>query len=275
LRDLNRIDIQRNFERHGLEILELTLDPKKTTDPMSVVVSHTSYPNIEAHLFTVADAAGLIPRLTSAGDVEIMLSSDGIHDENSIQWTDLFKSLNQIMEWLQPYRKRLVQGDIPAFIWAHHEFRWHRRLWDSHYYTPRLVEEFIDYVDESIRPHISELNQLSFATVESCSGRKCEHPDREPYWPYVMFDERGYPGVAPHLFTLADVSGWDANYAPHYFDIYLRAPGKRNILQSFDRLVSNGRKLSSLLKENRLVSCSSGKSFEAWRQAGCPTEGVL
>ena len=254
------------FAEYQLEIIYLDTEDQLTECELKIVISHLSYPNVEAHVFTAADAAGWIPRLDSAGDIEISHPLLKSEDERDLALTELLGSVKLLMGRLRDFRQNITKGEIPDTIWAHYEPRWHRALWSPPQYTPRRVEDFISYVDPSIRTHVSQLNNLGFGTIESCSGLLEEHPDREPYWPYVMFDERTYPGAAPHLFTLSDIAGWEANYAPHNFDIYLRVRKGEMILQSFDRLVESATFLWSLIKNYKEKLNSTGTTFQAWWQ---------
>ncbi|TFG12390.1 hypothetical protein EU537_09510 [Candidatus Thorarchaeota archaeon] len=254
------------FAEHDLEVVSVDIGEKRTKRELRVVFSHLSYPNVEAHIFTAADAAGWTPRLDSVGDIEIRHPIVKSENETESGLTKLSGSFRLLMGRLRAFRQNIGKGEIPDTIWAHYEPRWHRALWSPPHHTPRHVEEFIRYVDPSIRRHISQLNDLGFATIESCSGLLEEHQDREPYWPYVMFDERVYPGAAPHLFTLGNVAGWDVGYAPHNFDIYLRVKRGKVILQSFDRLVGSAAFLCSLIRNYREMLNSTGITFQEWWQ---------
>ncbi len=225
----------------------------------SIILSHESYPNFEAHLFTIADAAGWYPRLIKSGNLELRCPANSSPDR-------FLGATNELMRKLESYRSRVAAGDIPSFIWAHHETSWHRFVWNASIWTALIPDDFIGYVDLSIRPHILKLNELGFQTKESCSGLLEEHPDREPYYPYVMFDERAYPGITPHLFTLADLASWTSKYAPHNFDVYLKAPRGVKILDSFENLVRNAEFLHLLLKEHSQVIDKSNLSLSLWRE---------
>lgn len=238
---------------------------------ISIQFSHESYPNFEAHLFAIADAAGWIPRLSSSGELELSCTSSPEQTSHVID--HLMYKTHEFMDQLSQFRKSLSEGIVPSFIWAHHEFRWHRFVWDSSIWDFSNFADFIGYVDESIRPHIQKLNELGFVTKESCSGMKPEHPDREPYWPYIMFDERAYPGIAPHLFTLADIASWDAKYAPHNFDVYLTVQPGDEILEAFDRIVSKATMMRLLLKGYFQSDAISRISHAMWRSQSFSIEG--
>ena len=255
--------LARVFRNYDLAVKELQVglgvaSPEKP----SVVIDHTSYPGVEAHLFTIADAALWNAQFTS--DRDVLLSHSVIDLEAkeqadpidaSIQaWSRLASVLSSIMGCMKFYKESIVRGQYGTVIWGQHATEWHRELWESriHEYVP--PSEFIDYVDTSIRPHITELNDLGFATVESCSGMMIDHPDREPYRPYVMFDERSYLGAAPHFFTLGDMAGWETMYAPHGFDVYVRVFTGDDIEDAWARLVTNARILGPSLSVHRKSS---------------------
>ncbi len=232
-------------------------------DNERTIISHDSYPNFEAHLFTIADAAGWRPRLLSSGDVELQNPFCTLNSEDSqVRFLEI---VVEIEKSLNDCGSRISNGDFPSFVWAHHEFRWHRFVWDALKLGPLPSAEYLDYVDPLIRPYILRLNELGFTTKESCSGLLEEHPDREPYWPYVMFDERAYPGISPHLFTLADMALWDTNYAPHYFDIYLKVQKKENTLASFGKLVSSAEILQGVLEDHLKSNAHTSLTPNEWR----------
>jgi hypothetical protein len=238
-----------------------------------VVIDHTSYPGVEAHLFTIAHAAKWNAQFTDNRDVLLSSSVVDFMNEERVgsvetiltEWSRLMSSLSTIMNCLKVYRQEIVQGEFATVVWSHHATEWHRELWESktHDYVP--PSEFIDYVDYSIRPHITELNNLGFATMESCSGMMVDHPNRVPYRPYVMFDERSYLGSAPHFFTLGDMAGWESMYAPHGFDVYIRVIARDDVEEAWSRLILNARILSPLLsfyRESNRKSCDSYRKHE-------------
>lgn len=263
------------FAEHHLEVVSLDIEEERTKSKLGVVFSHLSYPNVEAHLFTAADAARWIPRLDSSGDIEITYPLRSMRCSRESALGELRESINILMNRLRLFKEDLSKGDIPDTIWAHQEPKWHRALWSPPRYSSRPVEEFISYVDPSIRQYISQLNELGFGTIESCSGLLEDHLDREPYWSYVMFDERAYPGAAPHLFTLNDIAGWDVSYAPHNFDIYLRVRKGEDILESWKSLVESATFLESFIRNYRESLNSTGITFQTWwqRAFSCGQEG--
>lgn len=208
----------------------------------------SSYPGVEAHLFTLADAVLWQPELTSSGDVILSGPKESTTDES---WKNLFTSMHKIMESLNQYRQGLTHGIIPTSHWVYHEVRWYRENWEGPQHEPIPAESILHLVDNSIKPHIKELNDLGFQTTQSCSGLARDHSDRESYLPYVMFDERIYPRSSAHLFTLADISGWIPSYGPHNFDVEFRLASADGAERFWDKLIDSARDLTALLHEYR------------------------
>ncbi|MFW9806371.1 MAG: hypothetical protein ACFFFK_06540, partial [Candidatus Thorarchaeota archaeon] len=210
---------------------------------------HSSYPGFEAHLFTIADAAMWAPRLTSESEVVLTLVQTTKNSHES--WFRLLAVAKELMESLNKYRQELKHGIVPSTHWASQETKWYRENWGNRPHELTRVKDFLYLVDESIRPHIKELNELGFSTTQSCSGLATDHLDREPYLPYVMFDERMFPKSSAHLFTLADVSGWIPSYGPHNFDVELRLNSPEGAEDLWNALVLSARRLAELLTEYR------------------------
>ncbi|TFG06651.1 hypothetical protein EU538_09955 [Candidatus Thorarchaeota archaeon] len=251
------------LERAGFTVLEVSLVGRKHESPDYLRLDHTSYPGCEAHAFTLAHAARWTGALDMHGD--IILAHDAgsqINEEagspspSGSGWERLASVALDLGERLRGYRGRIEQGHYPGVVWGSHAQTWFRAMWAVSYLPPPVVDKFIDYVDYFIRPHIIRLNELGFWTKESCSGLPEEHPDREPYWPYVMFEERTYPLAVPHLFTLADLAGWIPTYAPHDFDVYVRAPKGHAFSESWKSLVESAEYLAAILEPYRF-SCYS------------------
>jgi hypothetical protein len=246
-----------------------------------VVIDHTSYPGVEAHLFTAAHAARWNVQFTDARDVLLSYPTINFEREEEVSpfqatldaWSCLTSILSTLMNCLKVYKEDISHGEFATVVWGHHATEWHREMWDCkiHDYIP--PSEFIDYVDLSIRSHITELNNLGFATLESCSGLIIDHPDRAPYKPYVMFDERSYIGSTPHFFTLGDMAGWESMYAPHGFDVYIRVINEDDIEDAWFRLMSSARILGPLLSVYR----DSNKGMSSHQHDGgrIPAEGEI
>ncbi|MFW9793412.1 MAG: hypothetical protein ACFFEE_03845 [Candidatus Thorarchaeota archaeon] len=215
----------------------------KAQESLQIVFDHTSYPGVEAHLFTIADAASWHPELTLESDVLV----SGLTDS----WNNFHEYLHQVMENLEQYRQGLKHGIIPTSHWVYHEFNWYRENWEGPPHEVKPAETFLHLVDESIQPHIKALNCLGFLTTQSCSGLPKDHTDREAYQPYVMFDERIYPRSSAHLFTIADIAGWIPSYGPHRFDVELRLNDSADAERFWDRLVSTARAITAMLHDYR------------------------
>ncbi len=224
-----------------------------------LVLNHYVYPGVDAHLFTIADSAFWIPALTSTADV-LLLRPRSLNEAKSAShieragyqaWEKLLTAFKRMSTLLAPYREKLDEGYIPTSVWAHYDSEWYRKIREAPEPEPRPVSEFIQYIDASIRTHIRALNENGFSTIESCSGLPHEHLDREPYRPYVMFDEKAYVGVSAHLFTLADIAGWNPCCAPHGFDIVIRQRTDDEVEDAWDRLLIATRALSGLVGDYR------------------------
>ena len=233
-----------------LEVNRFSLALDETQEDIPVLeINRNSYPGCEAHLFTIADAAQWKPVINSESDVVIVgLETDQDTHES---WMKLLSVTQEVMESLEQYRQGLKHGIFPSTHWIYHETRWYRKNWEGQPHGLKPAEDFLYSVDASIRSHIKELNDLGFSTTQSCSGLEKDHVDREPYLPYVMFDERMFPRSSAHLFTLADITGWIPSYGPHNFDIEFRLPGPEGSERFWDNLVKSARRLADLLQEYR------------------------
>ncbi len=238
-----------------------------------IVFDHIAYPGVEAHLFTIADASLWLPAFTSSGDVVLYRpnwldeSLDPLPTKRSRNedWQGLLESFEKFSKLLSPYRASLNHGYIPRTIWSHHEAEWHHGLREAPDHDGKPIDEFLDYVDISIQPHICELNELGFITIESCSGLIDEHPDREPYKPYVMFDDRVYIGVSAHLFTLADIGQWIPSCAPHGFDVVAKQREGENIEQAWVCFIRAARALTPLIRQYQTLIKEIGSKFHQMR----------
>ncbi|MHA1903672.1 MAG: hypothetical protein ACW977_06870 [Candidatus Thorarchaeota archaeon] len=240
-----------------------------------VVLDHRTYPGIEAHLFTIADSAMWIPELTPAGDIILYEPSkwyegckyDSIVDWRIDSWGMLLGSVESVMEWLEPYRESVTSGIRPDTIWAHHEVEWWTALWEIPENEPQNVDDFIKGIDESISPHIKELNVLGFATTGCCSGMALDHPDSRPMLPYVVFDDESYFDAGAHLFTLADMAGWTPIFGAHGYDVFVEynLDGlDEEYIEVWGELVYAARKLGPILKEYRSLVDEAKNTMYAW-----------
>ncbi len=226
----------------------LALDERPNNAPV-LEFNRNSYPGFEAHLFTIADASLWNPELNSESDI-VLTGPEDCHKSHE-SWLKLLSVAKEVLESLEQYRQGLKHGIIPSTHWVYHETRWYRENWEGQPHELKPTEDFIYSVDESIKSHINELNELGFPTTQSCSGLAKDHPDREPYLPYVMFDERMFPRSSAHLFTLADITGWIPSYGPHNFDIEFRLPGPDGSERFWNNLVKSARRLAELLHDYR------------------------
>ena len=240
----------KTFAKYDLVVKNFSLSLSDSIEVQPFLeFDRTSYPGFEAHIFTIADASLWMPELTPADDVALLGPRN--QSGSSDSWMKLLNITQEIMESLARYRQGLKHGIIPSSHWMYHELKWYRKNWEGSFLKLKPVDDFLYSVDESIRSHIKELNELGFSTTQSCSGLVKEHTDREPYLPYVMFDERAYPRSSAHLFTLADITGWIPSYGPHNFDIEFRLPSPEGAERFWNSLIVSARKLAKLLSDYR------------------------
>jgi len=251
------------LRNNGFDVLAVTTGflEKSIEQPM-IIFDHRSYPGVEAHVVTAANSALWIPKLDDNGDVFVYYPYSTNNEEHLFAWERLLGVLDKLAGLLHTYRNRVLAGHLPGIIWAHHEIEWYRGLRRAPYHEQQNPSNFIDYVDPSIRNHIIDLNEYGFDTVESCSGLLQDHPDRDPYRPYVMLDERAYPNCIPHFFTLAEIADWIPSYAPHNFDVYIRIQHHDNIREAWNRLVQSARNLHTLLKPYRQLVKSTSSCID-------------
>ncbi|MFW9786211.1 MAG: hypothetical protein ACFFE2_16270 [Candidatus Thorarchaeota archaeon] len=224
----------------------LAFDESSTNSPV-IEFERNGYPGFEAHLFTIADASQWKPTLDSEGNVVLVGQVNNLQES----WMKLLSVAKEILDSMEQYRQGLTHGIIPSTHWVYHELKWYRQNWEGPLHELIHVDEFLYTIDESIRAHIKELNELGFPTTQSCSGLVKDHRNREAYLPYVMFDERVYPRSSAHLFTLADITGWIPSYGPHNFDIEFRLSGPEDAEKFWNNLVVSARRLAELLHDYR------------------------
>ncbi len=282
---VNKKHVLEAIRKAGHHVLAIQLGIESSPDWFPfIVLNHEVYPGVEAHLFTIADIALWLPAFDEGGNVVLYRPLDldetemdsNLERAESESWLRLLAALERVAELLAPYKQSVDGGLIPETIWAHYQGQWHFGLRDAPDHEAPPVDTFIDYIDYSIRRHIQELNELGFTTKESCSGLLDEHPDSEPYWPYVMFDERVYLDMSAHLYTLADITEWIPGPGPHGFDVRIQQRANEDNLEAWTRLISGARALSSLLHEYRtLIGENDGLFRKLRRQRTFPERGRL
>jgi hypothetical protein len=141
----------------------LALDDHKEEHPF-IEFDRTSYPGCEAHLFTIADTSLWMPELNSA--TAVVLRGPENYSDRSNSWMKLLSVTQELMESLEKYRQGLKHGIIPSTHWIYHEIKWYRKNWEGPLHELKPVEGFLHSVDESIRTHIKELNDLGFPTTQ-------------------------------------------------------------------------------------------------------------
>ncbi|MHA1479992.1 MAG: hypothetical protein ACTSQZ_01020, partial [Candidatus Thorarchaeota archaeon] len=74
----------------------------------------------------------------------------------------------------------------------------------------------------SVNDIISGLNDLGLLTLTSCSGIEVDNVENEDTWiPFVTMDVET-PIAFYHLFTIADMAGWNAKYGMNGLGVELR-----------------------------------------------------
>ncbi|MFO7837373.1 MAG: hypothetical protein R6V83_12075 [Candidatus Thorarchaeota archaeon] len=250
------------LEKFEIKVVDIHLGihGNRKTSPM-IQISRGSYPGVEPHIVTIADIAQWVPDITPDGDLRVTYPQSSIPEVNSLSldicrqsWERFLSTTERLMGFLENYRERISNGMYPTALWIHYFMNWPHQTWHSRRLESTPIDQWIEYVDSSIRPHIRELNEFGLVTRESCSGHPDDHPAREPFWPYVMFEERAYPGISAHLFTLADMACWIPTYGRHGFDVSLEIPRdveltRGNIESYWNQLISSTRQLMPLLED--------------------------
>ncbi len=240
-----------SLDEYGLSVKDMSTDFGHN-GCCYIVFDHTSYPNVEAHLFTAGDAALWVTEFTSDGDVVLYRFSHPSEPPIEQSWARLVDTIRIIDQYLHQYRERLGSTLFPTESWAHNELQWYRNIRVTPDHAPCDPDIFLWRVDGSIRSHIRQLNEMGFSTTECCSFITKDHIGRQPYsYPYVMFDDHAYPGVSAHLYTLADMAGWTAGTGRHNFDVVLVQLERDNVEQAWDRLVECALVLGGLLDDYR------------------------
>ena len=218
-----------------------------------VVLTGSSYPGFEAHLFTIADASFWIPEFTPDNKV-VLYYPWGSDDEKRSAWERLLESAIVIGRALAEYRRRTQRGahSVPV-RWAHTEKGWQEllRLAAEQSLTPET-----DDWEESIAAHIVTLCSSGFVAKYAYSGLTKDHPTMKVLdFPTVWFEDENYIGVDAHLFTLADMAQWVPSFGEHGIDVIMEMPIRdlEEARKGWKRLTSVASTLKCLLRGYRTI----------------------
>jgi len=238
-----------------------------------VVLGSEVYRGCEAHYFTIADAALWIPELLPSGDVVLYNplrrgtdeeDPETLMKQRTQSWEFLSIRFEDIMERLWVKAKHYHES---TDVWAHNE-REPEGYLEIPENRPIPIDKILRRVDESIKDPILELNKAGFATIESCSGLKKDHEDKAPFESYVCFNDEAYHDVSAHLFTLAEIAGWDPCWGAHGFDVLLYAfeESEREKERAWKRLDTAAKQLGNELDSYRgFVEHGRGYFFQRFR----------
>jgi len=209
----------------------------------------------EAHLFTAADMALWLPEILPSGHVVLYHPNRHLHDSTSFAEVrlKLWDTLSRYLDWItHMVRAGRSEYGNPSSSWAHCE-REEDGYFEIPENEPQYIEKILKHVDGYLPDVILELNRNGFVTIESCSGLKEDHEDRRPFEAYVCFDDEYYLDVSAHLFTLAEVSGWDPTFGAHGFDVlfYAHAQSEKEVKEAWDRLADMAGEFGVHLEEYR------------------------
>jgi len=286
-------DILRSiFEHWQIPCIELNYAvSNEPNDIPYVVLGSEIYRGCEAHYFTIADMSLWIPEILPSGNVVIYYPLRKLEDKHpdallrrrTLSWEFLTMNFEEIMErlWVNTQHNHESTDE-----WAHNErepegffknfpFPIGEKLKniDSSCIgpenTPTPIDRILRRVDASIKEPILELNKAGFATTECCSGLKKDHEGDAPFPAYVCFDDEYYHDVSAHLFTLAEIAGWDPCWGTHGFDVllYAVADSEKETEKAWERLGSAAKQLGDELEEYRkLTEPDEGYYFNRFRR---------
>ena len=117
-----------------------------------------------------------------------------------------------------------------------------RKMVDGEPITDEVLEEIIQSIDPSIQTIIAEFHSLGLMTASCCSGLPEDHPDRESHRPYVYF-WADYEGAHHHLFTIANMAGWTADYGVNGWGVEVSVihTESEDIREAWSRLIQMAR----------------------------------
>lgn len=224
-----------------------------------LILDHDSYSGCEAHFFTVADLALWIPELLPSEDVVLYYPlrllddkhPDALSRRRAILWEILALHFDETMHKIRVAGAHKFDS---TDTWAHNEKDWAAGIFEIPENTPIPIDKILRRVDSSIRDTILELNKAGFATIESCSGLKKDHEGSKPFQPYVAFDDEYYHDVSAHLFTMAELAGWDPCWGAHGFEVLIYATD-----ESEKELEKAWKKLGEVARE-------FGEELESYRE---------
>jgi hypothetical protein len=218
-----------------------------------VVLTQSSYPGFEAHLFTMADASFWIPEFTPDDGV-VLYYPWGSDDEKRSAWERLLESVVVMCRQLADYRERAQRGlqSVPV-RWAHGEKVWEEllRLAVKQASTPET-----DHWEKSIVAHVTALCNCGFVAKYAYSGLIKDHPTVKVLdFPTVWFDDEIYIGVDVHLFTLAHMAQWVPSFSEHGIDVIMELPTRDQdeTRIGWKRLASAASALKRLLRGYRTI----------------------
>jgi hypothetical protein len=262
------------FNRWEVPLRDLHYSVSNTPDDIPyLVLGHDAYSGCEAHIFTIADMTLWIPEFLPSGDVVLYYPiretndnhPDALLRRRTFAWEFITYNFDEVMHRLWTKAKY----EYPSTDrWAHNE-REPEGYIEIPENVPVPIDRILRRVDKSIRESILDLNRSGFATTECCSGLKKDHEGERPFEAYVCFDCEYYLDVSAHLFTLADLAGWDACWGAHGFDVLLYAvdEGEKNLEKAWKRLGKVALELGNELSKYRdLVEPWQGFYFYRFRK---------
>jgi len=283
--------VQGIFEHWMIPYLDMNYSVNNEPNDIPYVVFGSEiYRGCEAHYFTIADMALWIPELLPSGDVVLYYpirrmkgskDPDALMKRRTLSWEFLSIQFEETMEWVWVKSQKEYES---TDVWAHNEreldgylenipFQIGKKL--KHKYStiigpensPVPIDTILRKVDKSIKESILELNKAGFATTECCSGLKKDHEGDAPFPAYVCLDDEYYHDVSAHLFTLAEMAGWDPCWGAHGFDVLLYAVADTETEKAWERLASVAKQLGEELAEYRtLVEADEGYYFNRFRR---------
>ncbi len=262
--------VQSLFDHWEIPYIDLNyVTSNKQDDIPYVILGGDAYRGCKAHFFTIADMTLWIPELLPSGNVVLYYPLRRLDDKHpdallrrrTFSWEFLTMNFDDIMHKAQ-------HSFESTDSWAHNE-REPEGYFEIPENMPIPIDKILGRVDSSIKEHILELNKAGFATIESCSGLKKDHEGDAPLPAYVCFDDEYYHDVSAHLFTLAELAGWDPCWGAHGFDVLLYAltDNNKELEKAWERFGNVAKELGEELTEYRsLVEQREGYYFYRFRR---------